>query len=206
MILGEVAYDGRWHPGIGDPTVIGWVTAILYFVAFFFCWKRVLFFYRSGEKINKKELFYWFFCSAAMFLLGVNKQLDLQTYFTEVGRDLAKEEGWYEKRRMVQVAFIFGMMVVGLVMLGFFYFLGRNSLRQNFISFTGLIFLGCFVVIRAASFHYVDQLLGHSWKGLKVNWILELGGISLVLLGALPGWHRWRPGSFSTRRFASKRV
>ena len=43
-----------------------------------------------------------------------------------------------------------------------------------------------FVVIRAASFHHVDALLASRLGGLKWNWILELGGILIVAVGALP--------------------
>src|SRR4051812_4569456 len=25
--------DGRWHPGIGDPGVVGWLTVVAYFAA-----------------------------------------------------------------------------------------------------------------------------------------------------------------------------
>ena len=28
--------DGRWHPGIGDPTIMGWVTVVAYALATYF--------------------------------------------------------------------------------------------------------------------------------------------------------------------------
>ena len=30
--------DGRWEPGIGDPTFAGWFTVFAYFVAAYFCY------------------------------------------------------------------------------------------------------------------------------------------------------------------------
>ena len=32
-----------------------------------------------------------------MLLLGINKQLDLQSLFTEVMRDMAHAQGWYNE-------------------------------------------------------------------------------------------------------------
>jgi hypothetical protein len=49
--------------------------------------------------------------------LGINKQLDLQTALTEFGRVLADNQGWYDKRQVVQVWFIWrglGLYVDGL--------------------------------------------------------------------------------------------
>jgi hypothetical protein len=41
------------------------------------------------------------------------------------------------------------------------------------------------VVVRAASFHHVDVLLGSTAAGIKLNWLLELPGPTLVALVAL---------------------
>jgi hypothetical protein len=37
-----------------------------------------------------------------------------------------------------------------------------------------------FIVVRAISFHHVDVFLKSGIAGLRMNWLLELGGISLV--------------------------
>ena len=49
----------------------------------------------------------------------------------------------------------------------------------------GLGFLSAFIVIRATSFHQVDQLLHVHLLGFKMNWILELGGIFSIAFGAI---------------------
>jgi hypothetical protein len=43
------------------------------------------------------------------------------------------------------------------------------------------------MLIRAASFHHVDRLIGRTVLGFRWNWILEMGGIGLVLLAS-----QWR--------------
>ena len=46
------------------------------------------------------------------------------------------------------------------------------------------IMLVGYVVIRTASFHYVDRLIGEKFLGLRLNWILEMGGIGVVLVAS----------------------
>ena len=53
------------------------------------------------------------------------------------------------------------------------------------LSLIGLGFLACFVVMRAASFHHVDQLLRWQFAGLTMNGFLELSGIGLMAIGAI---------------------
>ena len=124
-----------------------------------------------------------------MGLLGVNKQLDLQTWLTEVGRDLALEYGWYAHRRVVQALFIAVMMVAGL---GISVWLAQRLKDLDVYARRaayGLVVLGVFVLVRAASFHHVDMLLGFSWNNIAVNAVLELGGIGAIVHSA---WARWQ--------------
>jgi len=46
---------------------------------------------------------------------GINKQLDLQSAFTEVMRVVARDQGWYEARRQYQYAFIGAVAVLAAV-------------------------------------------------------------------------------------------
>jgi hypothetical protein len=52
----------------------------------------------------------------------------------------------------------------------------------------GTVLVLAFVLIRAASFHHIDQFIGERILGFKWNWVLEMGGISIVLLGS--EWRR----------------
>jgi len=62
--------------------------------------------------------------------------------------------------------------------------LAHGNLRQMRTVLLGTVFLLCFVTIRAASFHHLDRLLGVHLGGVKVNALLELGGIAFVIHGA----------------------
>jgi hypothetical protein len=129
-------------------------------------------------------MFAWRAISVAFFVLGINKQLDLQTALTELGRILANAGEWYERRQIVQVYFIIGVAVVCLMAALILLFWARRSPFQTWLAIGGSIFVLGFVLIRAASFHHIDRFIGNRILGLKWNWVLEMGGIAMVLLGS----------------------
>ena len=104
----------NWTPGIGDPTIGGWLTVALYLVASVSCWilARNL---RLEDAPRLRERRAWQSISVLFLALGVNKQLDLQTALTESGRVLAQYQGWYQQRQLVQLAFIALVAVTCLV-------------------------------------------------------------------------------------------
>jgi len=209
----DEGWIGSWSPGIGDPTVAGWITVFAYFTAALLCWrvyrnrlaraasssvpgfalvllpwvlallgrKRQL--DRVGVEVRARAL--WMGLTLLLLFLGVNKQLDLQTVVTEVGRMAASAGGWYEERRVVQLAFIALVIVAGAWGLRSVWLLARGNVTELRAVLLGTVFLLCFVAIRAASFHHVDLLLGHSVAGLRLNSILELGGIAIIAVGAI---------------------
>ena len=90
-----------------------------------------------------------------------------------------------------QRVFIQGVALIASGLLAVSLWVARRSLRQRGPALVGLLFVLGFVVIRAASFHHVDAFLAARLGGIKWNWILELGGISGVGLGA----YRIRPSA-----------
>ena len=96
----------NWRPGIGDPTIGGWVTVALYLLAVWSTWQTCDRLDGGGESRT------WRAISVMFIALGLNKQLDLQTAFTEIGRMVAVQQGWYGERQIVQVWFIIGVAIV----------------------------------------------------------------------------------------------
>jgi len=84
----------NWSPGIGDPTVAGWLTVILYLVTSVGCW--ILARELGSADIERRTWRY------------------LQTALTEAGRYLAYYQRWYEQRQLVQLAFIALIAVICL--------------------------------------------------------------------------------------------
>jgi hypothetical protein len=199
QVLAVTGADGRWHPGIGDPTVMGWVTVVAYAVAAVLAFRAC----RAARGGRTLRLF-WGAVALMLAALCVNKQLDLQTWATEIARDLARRQGWYAERRPVQVFAILGFAAVGAAAVLTLAVALRNHLRAVWIGLLGVAELVVFVVIRASSFHRVDRLLRVSFAGARLNWILELSGIALVAWGAW-GFARRRAGSLQRAKRRSPR-
>ncbi|MDB4974754.1 MAG: hypothetical protein JWN48_3095 [Myxococcaceae bacterium] len=184
--------DGRWHPGIGDPSALGWLTVVAYFVAAGLALRALRLHQRAsvaaagGSSTARHEerllLRFWAMVLLILLLLGVNKQLDLQTFFTEVARDIARSQHWYEGRRPVQIAFILAIALLGTGSTIALAYTMRHVLSRVVGALVGMGALVAFVIIRAASFHHVDELL---FRGrIRLNWVLELGGIAMIAISA----------------------
>lgn len=182
--------DGAWHPGIGDPTPMGWVTVAGYALAVWACW-------RTGRARSAagtgSDVHFWWLLTLGLAALGVNKQLDLQTWLTETGRQLAHAQGWYGQRRLVQIGFILAVATGGVAGVLAMLRLAWPMSPGRFCAGIGLAFLLSFVLMRASSFHHVDGFLASTTFGLRWNWILELSGIGTVAAGA---WLEWRAARF----------
>jgi hypothetical protein len=169
--------DG-WTPGIGDPDVVGWATVILYLIAAAACASVAT---RPGEGGRR----FWVVVALLMLALGINKQLDLQSLFTQVLRENALRHGWFAERRVLQLAFIIAVAASGLMLataLACRAWVLQRSMRLVAI---GVCLIYTYVTIRAASFHHVDRFIGSSILGARWNGVLEISGIAIVLIGAL---------------------
>ena len=201
MLL-ATADDYRWHPGIGDPTWTGWLTVGAYVIAAILAWMA----YRSArsgaglldrtrpiEAANERLLAaFWLLAFVLVAALGINKQLDLQSLFTQVLRDAAQVQGWYDDRRRYQFGFVLAIAGTSVVSIGTVAWIMRAVLDRVWLAVIGLGALSSFVVIRAASFHHVDLLLSRVTHRRIVAF--ELLAIAMIAAGA---WRalRFRPVS-----------
>lgn len=170
--------NGRWHAGIGDATIFGWITVAFYLLAVARCVVKA----KASKKFGGNYQF-WLYLAVFLLFLGLNKQLDLQSWFTETLKDSAQAHGWYEHRRPVQVVFIvalgFGMLIA---LISFRLFLA-NTWRNYKLTWVGIILLCTYILIRAASFHHVDLLIHSEILGLSINVLMEIGAILLIIVG-----------------------
>ncbi len=161
---------------------MGWVTVLVYLSVAALSLAVAL---RAPfpARTRRKERRFWALLAAVLLLLAVNKQLDVQSCVTALGQCLAREQGWYKSRRLVQMTVIFGLV---LAMLGFALGLGRVMRgTRNRLALIGLVAVLGFVAIRAMGFHPVDALIGADALHLRLHWLFELSGPVLILLAAL---------------------
>ena len=170
--------DGRWYPSIGDPTAFGWLTVFAYLAAVWRCVVKV----KESKNFGGSYQF-WLYLAIALLFLGINKQLDLQTWLTQTMRDNALSHGWYAYRRPLQLGFIvflgMGMLIILLSLRLFL----ANSWRHNKLAWLGVTLLCTFILMRAASFHHLDIFIVYPLFGITINVILEVGAILLIILG-----------------------
>jgi hypothetical protein len=186
--------QGRWHPGIGDPTPVGWLTVAAYGLAAVLCARAVVTARAAERRLtgtddaqarDQRSLKHlWVLIGLTMVVLGVNKQLDLQTLVIQQVRRRAYVDGWYGERRRYQLDFIVSMTIAGAITVVVLCVWLRRVLRRVFLAIAGLALLVVFVLIRASSFHYVDKVLSLGGR-VRVNWIIELSGIGLIVIAAL---------------------
>ena len=170
----------NWTPGIGDPSIGGWITVVFYFLAMVSCWA-------TSRNPEIKERRVWAAISILFLGLGINKQLDLQSALTEFGRVLAVEQGWYGQRQSVQLEFIILVAIICVSAIVTLLILARHAPFPTWVALLGATLVIAFVLIRAASFHHIDRFIGTTVLGFRWNWILEMGGISVVFFAS-----RWR--------------
>lgn len=181
----------QWHWGLGDNNVVGWATVLVYLMAGLASARAALAL-RGPDAVLRRERRFWWIAAAILLALAVNKQLDLQTLLTLIARCHAQLAGWYDIRRTIQREFILGVAVAGAGLMLVLAWLLRGILGRVWPALLGLGFVCVFVLVRAASFHHVDSLLGTWIFGVKMNWVFELPGPILVATAA---WRRRRRAS-----------
>ena len=135
---------------------------------------------RARSAAVARERGFWLTAAVALLLLGINKQLDLQTALTNIARAAARSEGWYGWRRDVQGLFLLlmalGTITVAVVLWRWL----REAANSTRLAAIGLVVLLAFIFLRAASFHHIDYWVTFPIAGMRSGWWLELLGIAVI--------------------------
>ena len=129
----------------------------------------------------------WQIFSAGLFLMALYTFLGGEQALVLWLRGMARTEGWYELRRPIQVMALVVMLVAGFQ--GFsrvWSIASRGELPLALaLAIAGMGMLTLVFCLNLVSYHYTDAVLNQDLSGLRVARWLELGGLGLVLLGAL---------------------
>ena len=160
-----------------DRFAMAWLIVAAYFVG-------ALAAFAAGRRAGGRDRRFWLATCVLLVLLGLNKELDLQTYITTEGRELVKSFGWYEQRRLFQGVFLLILAVVAVLGAGALLRWLRRSPPPMKWAALGLGFLLTFILVRAATFHHIDEWVTVDIAGLRSGWWIELAGICVIAISA----------------------
>lgn len=172
---------GEWQSAIEAADMADWVTVAAYLAAAGLS-ARAAGHARTEEA--PREIAFWRLTALLLVFLGINELLDLQTLLTSAGRAYAKEEGWYEQRRAVQLVFVVVLAAVAAIVGAATLWLTRRTHFTVRLALIGLVFIGLFVLLRAASFHHLNDILGRGPPDFNLGSVQEMAGIVVVAAAA----------------------
>lgn len=173
-------YETGWSFGFNDPTLLGWITTAGYLLAAALSLRAM----RIGKQKGANFARFWLILAAVLLLLGLNKQLDLQTLLQKTGSRIALESGWYEQRNLVRYGFV-AVVAMGFLASGIWLFAKKRiSLPRNPLLWLSIALILLFVFIRTSALDGVFRATGLRLDRDTPAHLLEFVGV-LCLNGAL---------------------
>lgn len=173
-----------WEPGFGDNDLVGWMITLSYFVVALLCtaaFRDEARSYRVTKRLQRPS--FWLILTALLILLGFNKQLDLQTWVQSTGDGLVAANGLEGQRPGIKVLSLLLLALTGAgVTMAMLLYIGRQW-RLYLLAFVGLLYLGVFVVLRAADSLPVLNDINRNYYE-SVHLALELPGVLMIGVSA----------------------
>lgn len=161
----------------GDPTFIGWVNTLLYFVL---AGKAYLRFTSIDQDRLKRQL--WLVIFILFLSLGLNKQLDLHADLINVMKSYVIGIGFEQyKYPLKMLAALFGALVLVLLLFLIQRYLTASIRRHKLMPF-GLVILFFFVFCRLVAFDHL--FAGRAQFAVEYYTVyLELPSLLIILVG-----------------------
>jgi hypothetical protein len=190
-----VATQTGWRPGLGDNDLVGWMITLAYFLAALLCTAAFRDEARSYRVVGRLQRpAFWLVLTALLVLLGFNKQLDLQTLVMSTGDELVTSARLDAHRRLLKLVSLLTLALTGAaIALAMLLYIGRHW-RLYLLAFVGLMYLGVFIVLRAAdSLPVLNEINRRYYESIHL--LLELCGVLMIGASAARAVYR------ETRRF-----
>lgn len=135
------------------------------------------------DRSPARKATFWIVAGILLAIMGTGRASALSTVFADLGRRLARSEGWYDNRRPLQAAAAAGATIVIIAIVAALV-VGRRRRRDldvpMAIAMSALI---AFAILRSVSMHEVDaNLSGPRLLGLDLGDWLEVT-LVLVVIG-----------------------
>ena len=174
------------HNDSGHLTALGWTSFALYLVTALLAFRAAASVRGSPSSEISRV---WFCLGVILAVLGLNKPLDFQTMLIRLGRFVAIKENLFEHRLQLHALSFLGfvLVIIALIIAARFRSPGRIGRvgRQLPLAAGGCALVCAYIVIRAASIGHIGQALGFDLEHIPFLWLLEAGGLLLIIVQAL---------------------
>ena len=166
-------------PFFKDNHLLGWLITIAYLAL-------SIGFFKVAHAGNQglQPINFWSITAMVMFILFLNKQMDMQTLVIDFLKHYAIQQHWYAYRKPLQAMF----SLLALAFISVIFFKNRFALYQFYRLkpqlIVGLGMLMTFFMLRMFSINHVDQVIPYHKQFAVFQHLLELTA-QLVLLDAL---------------------
>lgn len=177
----------------GRLTMLGWAAFALYLATALLSFRAALVSSRSQRSVVRSqssvEARPWFWLGVILAALGLNKPLNLQTALIELGRHLAGRANLSAHRNELHLLFFLASLLAVVTLLAVVWFRWRAPVgrfgRDFPLAATGCAMIGVYIAIRAVVIAGIDHLLRLQLDPIPFLWLLEAGGLALIIIGAL---------------------
>ena len=126
---------------------------------------------------------YWWLTAGVLLVVAVLHGTSLADLVAQVGRNEARDAGWYETRRSAQTVAVAGIAAVWVVSVVVAIWRVPPRRRRYLPSAVAVSALLAFIAVRAISLHQIDALVyRRDLAGVRFVAVIELG--LLVVMGA----------------------
>jgi len=157
----------------GDPTIAGWTICLGAISAGGLCASAAW-----TMRTARHRAAFWLISAGLLLLIGINKQLDLQTMMINIGRSIAVRQGWWDQRAWAQrtalAAAIVAAMLVGMWMI-------RTAWRHGMgerLCVVSIAILTCYVLLRMTAIVRQDDILPELLHADRLAMACELTGLA----------------------------
>ena len=169
MLIGRVVqFLSDWLSRSGDNTFWSWVITVFYLIT-----GILAIFYVNRIRSERQNHFLWVCITVFLLLMGINKQLDVQTLILMSVRFLIGHFRLWHYWRIFHYLVSSGLIAVFLISGILLVLKSGKSILQSLLALSGVLLLIVFIIMRA-NYIYMQHI--HS---------LELAGITLVLADLL---------------------
>ena len=159
--------------GMPTPILMDWVVIAAYILASVFCFKAKQVAMSLHEKKHERL---WRLLAISTALLGINKFLYFESCITNGFSAIARNYGWYNTRRAIQVEFILIVALFAACIMAWLIYFFKDLKKPAQCAVAAFALLLLLVMVRTISLHQIDALIFPDILGVGVgiNWIIEL--------------------------------